>query len=76
MAIHVMIFGSLSDIAGATLELDNIADTNALVGELNRRFPGLKDSKYVIAVNKKMMEANTELHHNDVVALMPPYSGG
>ena len=76
MAINVLIFGRLSDIAGASLLLDNIADTNSLVSELNSRYPGLEHSKFVIAVNKKMIDSNTALHNNDTVALMPPYSGG
>ena len=76
MAIQVLTFGRLTDIVEANLQLEDIADTNALVNELNSRYPGLEQSKYVIAVNRKMIDVNTALHENDIVALMPPYSGG
>ena len=76
MAIEVLIFGSLTDIVESPLRLEQIPDTNSLVSELKSRHPALENSKYVIAVNKKMIDANTALQHNDVVALMPPYSGG
>jgi molybdopterin converting factor small subunit len=76
MAIQVLIFGSLTDIVESPLQLEQMVDTNMLVNELNRRYPGLGKAKYVIAVNKKMIDANTSLQNNDVVALMPPYSGG
>lgn len=71
-----MIFGSLTDITGSSLQLENIADTNRLVIELNGRFPALINSKYIIAVNKKMIDANTPLHNDDTIALLPPFSGG
>jgi molybdopterin synthase sulfur carrier subunit len=61
---------------GECLQLENIADTNALIGELNRRFPDLQHSKYMVAVNKKMINGNTALNVNDTVAIMSPFSGG
>ncbi|MBI1783423.1 MAG: MoaD/ThiS family protein [Sphingobacteriales bacterium] len=76
MAINIVIFGSLTDITGSTLQLENIADTNALVSELNNRYPVLVNSKFMIAVNKKMIDTNTPLNNNDTIALLPPFSGG
>ena len=76
MAVTVVTFGSLTDIVGEQLSLEDIQDTNALVKELNERFPKLKNSKYLVAVNKKMINANTTLGENDTVALMSPFSGG
>jgi molybdopterin converting factor small subunit len=75
MQVNVIAFGSLTDIVGKELSLEAI-DTNALVSELNKRFPQLENSKYVIAVNKKMIKANTALNVDDTVALMSPFSGG
>ena len=76
MAINIAVFGSLTDIVKTTEGFGDFADTNALIDELNKRYPVLRQSKYVVAVNKKMINANTELKANDTVALMPPFSGG
>ena len=71
-----MAFGSLTDIIGDTFVLENVSDTDALINELVYRYPQLKHSKYVVSVNKKMINANTALGENDTVALMSPFSGG
>jgi sulfur-carrier protein len=76
MAVSVIIFGSLTDIVGESIQLENIADTNSLISELTRRYPALQHSKYLVAVNKKMVSANTKIGANDTVALMSPFSGG
>jgi len=71
-----MAFGSLTDIIGAPFKLENVPDTDALIIELTNRYPQLKKSKYVVSVNKKMINKNTPLAENDTVALMSPFSGG
>jgi sulfur-carrier protein len=76
MAINIIIFGRLTDIAGNSLSLENVADTDALVKELSHLYPALADAKYVIAVNKEMVHGNTVLTDNSTVALLPPFSGG
>jgi len=76
MPINVIAFGSLSEIVGESFQLENIADTNSLIAELNKHYPELQYSKYIVAVNKKMINANTALNTNDTVALMSPFSGG
>ena len=76
MAVSVIVFGSLTDIVGESIQLENISDTNGLISELNQRYPTLQDSKYLVAVNKKMVSVNTRLEANDTVALMSPFSGG
>ena len=76
MRINIIIFGQLADITGSTLSLENVTDTNTLVKELHSLYPVLSDSKYVIAVNNKMVNENTILNANSTVALLPPFSGG
>jgi len=77
MPIRIMIFGQLTDIiAGNELLLSDIADTDSLVSELNRRYPVLTGSRYMIAVNKQTIKANTVLKDDSIVALLPPFSGG
>ena len=76
MPVNIIIFGRLADIAESSLALENVADTNTLVKELHILYPDLADAKYVIAVNKKVVNENTSLTENSIVALLPPFSGG
>ena len=77
MQVRVLIFGKLVDIVkSTTLTLSDIADTNTLVNELNKQYPALPHSKYVMAVDKKTIIANTVLEEESTVALLPPFSGG
>ena len=76
MQINIIIFGQLCDLLGENLILDDIADTDGLTTVLTQKYPGLSDSKYMIAVNKKLVTGNTLLTNNSTVALLPPFSGG
>ena len=78
MPIRIMIFGQLTDIINSNeLTLTTgIADTNSLVSELNKRYPALAGTKYMMAVNKQTVTANTILKEDSIVALLPPFSGG
>jgi molybdopterin synthase sulfur carrier subunit len=77
MQIRIMIFGQLTDIINSsTLTLTDIADTNSLENELNKLYPALAASKYIMAVNKQTVITNTVLKEGNTVALLPPFSGG
>ena len=76
MPVNIIIFGQLTDIAGNSLSLEGIADTDQLVNKLNELYPALADKKFVVAVDKKVISGNTVLTSNNTVALLPPFSGG
>ncbi len=76
MKINILIFGQLCDLLGENFVLHNVADTNSLTAVLNEKYPELVDSKYVMAVNKKLVTENIILTDNSTVALLPPFSGG
>ncbi|MEY2918244.1 MAG: hypothetical protein RIS73_1958 [Bacteroidota bacterium] len=76
MQINLIIFGQLSDILGKNLVLNNIADTNDLTRVLLEKYPALKNSKYIMAVDKKIVTENITLPQHCTVALLPPFSGG
>lgn len=73
--IKLISFGKLKEILGSDLEFE-AENSEELLNHLNEKFPPLKDLKLRIAVNQKIVSENTEFKNNDVVALMPPYSGG
>jgi molybdopterin converting factor small subunit len=77
MQINILLFGQLTDITGtSSMVLDNLPDTDAVTMKLHKKFPALANSKYVIAVDKKIISANTQLTDSSTVALLPPFSGG
>lgn len=76
MQIQVILFGQLTDIAGNPVFLNDISDTNSLVKSLHENYPELAAAKYVIAVNKEIVNQNTRLTADSEVALLPPFSGG
>jgi sulfur-carrier protein len=75
MKVHF--FGQLTDITKLSdIELENITDTDSLIKKLQQQFPALALAKYSIAVNDHIIQTNTALTGNNIIALMPPFSGG
>ncbi len=77
MDVPVLIFGQLTDITGATrLVIENVSDTDAVRAELLRLYPALADTKFVVALDKKIITENAGLAKDSTLALLPPFSGG
>jgi sulfur-carrier protein len=77
MKINILLFGQLAEITGSnTMELQDIKDTKTLIVEMNKKFPGLVDVKYVVSVDRQVITENTSLTDNNTIALLPPFSGG
>ncbi len=76
MKINIIIFGQLCEVLGENLVLNDIADTDSLTAVLNKKYSGLINTKYMMAVNKKSVTENIPLTNNCTVALLPPFSGG
>ena len=76
MSVKIILFGKLADLAGGSVSLDNVADTDGLIIALHKDYPALNNAKYVIAVDKQVIKENTVLNKNSMVALLPPFSGG
>ncbi len=77
MEIRIIVFGQLTDIIGKTeLAFSDVNNTDELKQKLSNKFPELSKIKYAIAVNKIVAQKNTVLIEKDLVALLPPFSGG
>ena len=80
MKITVLLFGILKDIIGENflqLEIDNDATIEILKDYLLNNYEKLnRFSNFSIAVNEEYVDLNYILKTNDVVALIPPVSGG
>jgi len=76
MAVNIIFFGQLADIAGTSVFINGVADTDTLITALHNTYPALARAKYVIAVDKRVITSNTLVNEKTVVALLPPFSGG
>ena len=77
MQVKIILFGQLTDIAGHDMvAVENIPDTDGLVKEINKLYPSMSGVKYIIAVDKKIIQENTVIGETSNVALLPPFSGG
>jgi molybdopterin synthase sulfur carrier subunit len=75
--LTLLAFGQLTDITGqSTWEMEDISDTDQLKTMLVEKYPALAQSKYLVAVNMEVVRGNVILKPGDVVALLPPFSGG
>jgi molybdopterin converting factor subunit 1 len=80
MKIRVLFFGMARDIANMNsveLEVDEDSNVSSLRAVLEKNYPKFSNShEFSIAVNEEYAENATVLKNNDVVAVIPPVSGG
>ncbi|MCX2492418.1 MoaD/ThiS family protein [Pedobacter sp. PF22-3] len=77
MEIEIISFGQITEfINNQKIEVNGIADTNSFKQYLEDRFPALKGIKYKLALNKNIVQQNTEITNQATIAIMPPFSGG
>lgn len=75
--IKVLTFGQVADIINQpSFDMNDVVDTNSLKLLLKEKYPQLKEIKYAIAVDKKIVNGNIAIQDKSVVALLPPFSGG
>lgn len=80
MKLQVLLFGIISDIVGETDILMSVPlDTSVLEfkQQLQLKFPELRQlNEYSVAINEYYCSENVQLKENDIVAIIPPVSGG
>ena len=75
--MKILFFGSLIEKTGTTELVIPPANTlAALKASILKTYPALGNSVYAIAVNETIIAGDIALKENDVIALMPPFSGG
>ena len=76
-SLDILVFGQIIDITGLkALKLEYTLDTDQLRVSLEKRYPSLANAEYRMAVNMEIIRGNVKLNPGDVVALLPPFSGG
>lgn len=77
MEIDIISFGKISDfIKNQRIDITCISDTDGLKIYLEKTFPEISQMKYKLALNENLIQQNTQISGNDLVAIMPPFSGG
>jgi molybdopterin synthase sulfur carrier subunit len=77
MTITILFFGQLAELAGLKeTELADIYSTTEVMDYMKYHYPSLLGLSFAIAVNKKITGQPVELNDGDIVALIPPFSGG
>ena len=80
MKIETLFFGITTDLIGETqlnIEFENAISVADFKLALKEKYPQLENvNSYAIAVNEEYAEDNTVLKESDVVAVIPPVSGG
>ena len=80
MVFEVLFFGISSDLVGEKNISFSLSQNSSVLyfkEQLQRQYPKLSQiNSYAIAVNENYATNETLLKENDVVALIPPVSGG
>lgn len=78
--IQLLLFGITSDLlksSALNIEIKNQSTVKNLKDSLLNKHPQLKNiHSYAIAVNEEYASNETILKENDIVAIIPPVSGG
>lgn len=80
MQLKVLLFGISTDLIGSSslaFEAQENSSVQSFKNSLQEQYPQLSEiNSYAIAVNESYATDNTLLKENDVIAIIPPVSGG
>ncbi|KLT64334.1 MoaD/ThiS family protein [Pedobacter sp. BMA] len=77
MEIELISFGRISEfIPNQKIQINGIETTSGLQNYLEKTFPQLAGMKYKLALNKNLVQQESEIRNGDSIAIMPPFSGG
>jgi len=75
--MEIQVYGRITEVLNnMQLDASDFPDTDELKRRLLTLFPSLADVRFTIAVNNRIITEKTTLHTEDVIALLPPFSGG
>ncbi len=75
--IRLKAFGMLAEKLGVdSLEIENPGSSDALRRLLLQQFPALQSLTFRMAVDRKLIQAETDISAGQEIALLPPFSGG
>lgn len=78
--IRTLFFGICKDVVGKNDELYDLKEGMSVQGFKNflaQKYVGFKDiNDYAVAINEEYVNSDHEIKENDIIAIIPPVSGG
>ncbi len=75
--MEILTFGRLTEIMeNSRITMEGIENTDQLRKKLIFLYPDLSNIEYAIAINNQIVRGNHPVQKEDIVALLPPFSGG
>jgi molybdopterin synthase sulfur carrier subunit len=75
--IHLKAFGMLAEKMGTdSLEVENPGSSEVLRRQLLQQFPALQSLTFRMALDRKLLQTDTDISQGQEIALLPPFSGG
>lgn len=77
MVVKILSFGVLNGLLPAEITIHNEEiDLESFQNLLKENYPSIAKYDFTVAVNHAVVNQNVALNNGDVIALMPPFSGG
>ncbi len=74
--VKVLWFGAAQEIAGTAEEEFAAENTATLSRQIIKKHPGMGTISFRLALNGRMLKEDSALKKNDIIAVLPPFSGG
>ncbi|AKS66478.1 molybdopterin synthase small subunit [Staphylococcus schleiferi] len=77
--MKVLYFAEIKELLGQseeTFHFDHPIAVTALKQHLYQNYPAIQGKKFQVAINEDFAQVDDVIQPNDVVALIPPVSGG
>jgi molybdopterin converting factor small subunit len=74
--IHILYFGEIAEIVGKDKEVSNFIDSNQFRNKFSSDFPQVNNKVFQLAANNKVIRENHIFKDGDILAVLPPFSGG
>lgn len=75
--VTIQFYGVLAEITGTQqIVAKDITSVDGIKNYINTAYPEITKHNYIIAVNNKISGTNTTITNGNIIAVMPPFSGG
>ncbi len=74
--VKVLYFGEARDVAGRSEEMLITTDTASLRKQLTEKYPAMRSIPFRMALNRRLLNEESMLNKNDIIAILPPFQGG